>query len=104
VVLVWRSWMLRMIERLYWIGTFAGSVILLALGGMIPVMRGWLRNEIEDWSDIVATLGGVWFRVETQNPDSDLGPVLARVDAPCCSRRSRRWAGGWASNRRVRFG
>jgi Zn-dependent protease with chaperone function len=80
--LVWRNWVLRMIERLYWIVTFAGTVVLLAGGGLIPVVRGWLRNEIDDWSGIVATLGGVWFRVETQNPDSDLGPVLARVDAP----------------------
>ena len=31
---------------------------------------------------IVGALGGVWFAVETNDPDSDLGPVLARVDAP----------------------
>ena len=55
---------------------------MLALGGFIPVLRGWLRNEIDGWSDVVRTLGGVWFRVETHDPDSDLGPVLARVDAP----------------------
>jgi len=81
-MLVWRNGVLRLIERLYWIGTFAGSVTILALGGFVPALRGWLRNEIDGWSDIVATLGGVWFAVETQDPDSDLGPVLARVDAP----------------------
>jgi hypothetical protein len=81
-MLVWRNAVLRLIERLYWIGTFSGSVAMLALGGFVPVVRGWLRNEIECWSDVVATLGGVWFAVQTLDPDSDLGPVLARVDAP----------------------
>ena len=71
-----------MIERLYWLVTFTGTLVFLACGGLIPVVRAWLRNEIDDWSGVVATLGGVWFQVETQNPDSDLGPVLARVDAP----------------------
>jgi Zn-dependent protease with chaperone function len=81
-MLVWRNWVLRLLERMYWLGTFSGSVILLAAGGFVPVVRGWLRNEVDGWSEIVATLGGVWFAVETKNPDSDLGPVLARVDAP----------------------
>jgi Zn-dependent protease with chaperone function len=80
--LVWRNWVLRVIERLYWIVTFTGTLVILACGGLIPVVRGWLRNEVDDWSGVVAILGGVWFQVETQNPDSDLGPVLARVDAP----------------------
>src|SRR5262245_50101286 len=80
--LAWHNWMLRLIERLYWLGTFAGTIVFLTAGGMVPVVRGWLRNQIDDWSDLVAALGGVWFRAESQNPDSDLGPVLARVDAP----------------------
>ena len=82
IMLVWRNGVLRLLERLYWIGTWTGSVTLLVFGGFVPVMRGWLRNEIDGWSDVVATLGGVWFTVETHDPDSDLGPVLARVDAP----------------------
>jgi Zn-dependent protease with chaperone function len=73
---------LRVLERFYWTGTFGGSLVLLTLGGFAPVMRGWLRNAIHDWSDVVATVGGVWFTVQTLDPDSDLGPVLARVDAP----------------------
>lgn len=80
--LVWRSWMLRLIERLYWAGTLAGAVVMLAFGGFMPVLGAWLRNELDDWSGVVARLGGLWFRVETLDPDSDLGPVLARVDAP----------------------
>ncbi len=55
---------------------------MLAGGGFVPVIRAWLRNEIEDWPGVVAVLGGLWFRVDTLDPDSDLGPVLARVDAP----------------------
>jgi Zn-dependent protease with chaperone function len=74
--------MLRLIERLYWAGTFTGTLVMLAFGGIVPVVRAWLRNEVEDWSGVVATLGGLWVRVETLDPDSDLGPVLARVDAP----------------------
>jgi len=82
LMLVWRNGVLRLLERLYWMGTLAGSMAMLALGGFVPVVRGWLRNEIDGWSDIVGTLGGVWFAVDTKDPDSDLGPVLARVDAP----------------------
>ena len=81
-VLVWRNWVLRILTRLYWTVTFVGSVVLLVCGGFIPVGRGWLRDEINGWSDVVGALGGVWFAVETNDPDSDLGPVLARVDAP----------------------
>jgi len=82
LTLLWRNLLLRLLVRLYWIGTLGGAVIMLVLGGFVPVMRGWLRNEIEGWSDIVAALGGIWFSVESLDPDSDLGPVLARVDAP----------------------
>jgi Zn-dependent protease with chaperone function len=73
---------LRILERLFWTVNAAGSVLLLVLGGFVPVLRGWLCNEIESWTDVVRTLGGVWFRVDVRNPDADLGPVLARVDAP----------------------
>jgi hypothetical protein len=62
LVLVWRNWVLRLLERIYWIGTFIGSLTLLVCGGFVPVARGWLRNEIDGWSDIVGALGGIWFR------------------------------------------
>ena len=74
VRLVWRNGVLRVIERLYWVVTFTGTMALLVCGGLVPVVRAWLRNEVDDWAGVVATLGGIWFRVETQNPDSDLGP------------------------------
>jgi Zn-dependent protease with chaperone function len=73
---------LVILEHLYWSVTGVGSLLLLALGGFVPVLRGWLCNEIDGWGDMVRVLGGIWFCVETRNPDSDLGPVMARVDAP----------------------
>lgn len=82
VALRWRSLVLAILERLYWSVTAAGALLMIALGGFIPVLRGWLCNEIDGWSSVVSTLGGLWFRVQTHDPDSDLGPVLARVDAP----------------------
>ena len=83
VYLVWRNWVLRILRGLYWTGTFLGSVLLLVCGGFFPVARGWLRDEIEGWPDVGCwRFGGVWFAVQTNDPDSDLGPVLSRVDAP----------------------
>jgi Zn-dependent protease with chaperone function len=82
LMLLWRNGVLRLLESMYWTVTFAGSMAILVLGGFVPVARGWLRNEIDGWPEVVATLGGAWFAVDTQDPDSDLGPVLARVDAP----------------------
>ena len=80
IMLIWRNGMLRLLEHVYWLITWTGSVILLLLGGFVPVVRGWLSNELDGWSGVVAALGGVWFTVQTHDPDSDLGPVLARVD------------------------
>ena len=101
-VLVWRNWVLRFLRCMYWTGTFFGAFLLLACGGFVPVLRGWLRDEIDGWAGIVRALGGVWFAVETTDPDSDLGPALARVDAPPFSTQSTRSAAVWASNRRPR--
>ncbi len=80
--LIWRGWILRLIELVFWTGTFAGAVAMLVCGGFVPVARAWLRNELSSWADVVSSLGGIWFRVSAIDPDSDLGPVLARVDAP----------------------
>jgi Zn-dependent protease with chaperone function len=73
---------LRILEAVYWTGTVAMTVVILAGGGVFRALAGWVRNEIQSWGDVVQCFGGVWFRVETNNPDADLGPVLARVDAP----------------------
>jgi len=73
---------LTILEKAYWAGTVATAAALLLGGGFARVMGGWLRDEIANWADVVEELGGAWFRVETNDPDADLGPVLARVDAP----------------------
>ncbi|WP_165223608.1 M48 family metallopeptidase [Aquisphaera insulae] len=82
VSLRWRAMILRVLEHLYWTVTATGTMAMLAVGGIFPVLGGWLRNEISGWADIVRIMGGTWFSVATRDPDSDLGPVLGRVDAP----------------------
>ena len=80
--LLWRGWALRSIEWSYRLGVLAGSTALLATGGCVPVVRGWLRDEIDSWGGVLEALGGVHVVTEVQDPDGDLGPVLARADAP----------------------
>jgi hypothetical protein len=80
--LVWRALVLWILERLFWSVNLAGTILLLLLGGFAPVLGRWLRNEVENWAGVVETLGGVWFRADTNDPDADLGPVLSRADAP----------------------
>ncbi len=63
------------------IGT-AGALAMLPLGGIVPVARGWLRDEVAGWGDLVAALGGVRPAVESTDPDADFGPALTRSDAP----------------------
>ncbi|MDG3004552.1 M48 family metallopeptidase [Paludisphaera mucosa] len=82
VKLWWRAVVLWVLEKVYWTGTIAMAATLLACGGAIKILVGWVRDEIAGWGDVVEALGGAWFRVETNNPDADLGPVLSRVDAP----------------------
>ena len=80
--LLWRGWALRAIEATYRAGVLAGSAALLATGGFVPVVQGWLRDEVGTWGDVLERLGGVSVVAEVRDPDGDLGPVLARVDAP----------------------
>ncbi len=103
VALRWRALVLRILEHLYWSVTIAVSMLLLALGGFVPVLRGWLEEEIFGWTDVVRTLGGIWFCAETTDPDSDLGPVLREWMRPCSSPRSIPWQGGWELDHRGRF-
>jgi hypothetical protein len=70
------------VEWAYRAGVAAGSAGMIALGGFVPVLGGWLRDEIDGWGDVVEALGGVCLVSETRDPDADLGPVLGRSDAP----------------------
>lgn len=78
----WRGLALWTLARLYWSVTAILTAAMLALGGFVTVLGGWLRDEIAGWADVVEALGGAWFRIETSNPDADLGPIVARLDAP----------------------
>jgi Zn-dependent protease with chaperone function len=80
--LLWRGAALQTLEWSYYAGVVAGSTGLLACGGFVPVVRGWLRDEISDLTGVLETLGGVRVVTETRDPDADLGPVLAYTDAP----------------------
>jgi Zn-dependent protease with chaperone function len=80
--LFWRGVALRWIEGVFYTGTALGSAALLAFGGFIPVGKGWLRDEVAGWTGVVEALGGVWVVTETRDPDADIGPMLARADAP----------------------
>ncbi|MEJ7638282.1 MAG: M48 family metalloprotease, partial [Singulisphaera sp.] len=59
LALAWRGAALRGMERAYRLGVFAGSIAMLARGGFAPVIRGWLRDEIDGWAGMVEALGGV---------------------------------------------
>jgi len=78
----WRSMAVRMLSRIYPAGVAIGTALMLPMGGFIPVIRAWLRDEVNDWGGVVETLGGTRIIAETRDPDADLGPVLARLDAP----------------------
>lgn len=78
----WRSLAVRMLSRIYPTGVVLGAAVMLPLGGFIPVIRGWLRDEVTDWGGVVEALGGTRIITVTRDPDADLGPVLVRLDAP----------------------
>ncbi|WP_422926720.1 M48 family metallopeptidase [Singulisphaera sp. PoT] len=80
--LFWRRHALSLLEANYRFGVVVASSTLLLFGGFVPIVRGWLKDEINDWSDVLSALGGVYVITETKDPDADLGPVLARSDAP----------------------
>jgi len=82
LALLWRGAALRGVEFSYRAGVVAGSAVLLACGGFVPVVGAWLRDEIKDAGGLIEALGGVHVVTETRDPDADLGPVLAYTDAP----------------------
>lgn len=78
-----RVWALGALQALYPAVTTLGAALVFACGGFVPAARGWLQDEIADWPEFIAALGGVW--VSGPSPkdlDADLGPVIARGDAP----------------------
>jgi len=80
--LLLRGWLLRFVELAYNGGVVVGSALLFVCGGFVPVIRGWLSDEINDRAGVLSILGGVRVVTQTRDPDADLGPVLDRTDAP----------------------
>ncbi len=77
-----RTFLLLLVEKLFFLGNLAGGFLLFTLGGFAPVIGGWLRDEVTGWRDVLTALGGVGVSVATTDPDADLGPAIARNDAP----------------------
>lgn len=70
------------VEWAYRAGLLVGGSALFVCGGFVPLARDWLRDEINDRAGLIGRLGGVHVVTRTRDPDADLGPVLARSDAP----------------------
>lgn len=80
--LVVRGLALKGLEWSYRGGVATGTLALLALGGFVPVVGRWLRDEIQDWPGVSEALGGVRIVAESTDPDADFGPAIGRADAP----------------------
>ena len=85
-----RGLALEVVERAFPLGNVAGVGAMLALGGFVPVLGGWLDDRVGRWADVVETLGGVCPSSASGDPDADHGPVLGRADAPELFARGRR--------------
>ncbi len=82
LTLVARAWALHAVTRLYPCGVGGLSLSLLVLGGSVPVLAAWLRDEVVSIAEAVDLLGGLRVRRTSTNPDADLGPTLGWADAP----------------------
>jgi len=82
LALFFRSRLLRGVFGVYRLGLGLGTVGLLASGGFVLVLRGWLNDSVTNWSDLIRTLGGVSVKLDSTDPDADFGPILRRSQAP----------------------
>jgi Zn-dependent protease with chaperone function len=80
--LIVRGSALTAVELLYRVGSVVGSAGVFLVGGFVPALAGWLRDEVRDLATFLESLGGVRIAVATKDPDADLGPAIARADAP----------------------
>lgn len=80
--LAWRSLALRVLVPTYHAGNVVGGAASFALGGFVPVLRGWIREEFTGLSGALNAMGGIAVTTSAGDLDSDLGPILARGDAP----------------------
>lgn len=81
--LAWRRGILDLQRWVYPLGTGIGAAAMFGLGGFVPVLARWMRNDQRlSVAMMVETLGGAWAGNDTSNPDTNLGPILRRNDAP----------------------
>lgn len=80
--LLTRSVALGIVRGAYHAGAMGLTTAMLLGGGFVPVLRRWLNDDLTHWGEVAETLGGVTVRVVSSDPDGDLGPAIARVDAP----------------------
>ena len=73
---------LRLVPLVYRVGVGVGTVAMVCLGGFVPVVRGWLGDEVDGLGGVIETVGGVVVAPESRDPDNDFGPLLRRLDAP----------------------
>jgi Zn-dependent protease with chaperone function len=77
-----RAGLLRLVPMVYRVGISLGATVLFFLGGLIPVIRAWLADRVNNLGDLVQVLGGIRISPESRDPDNDFGPILRRLDAP----------------------
>ena len=81
VGLVGRRLALRGLEWTYRAGVAAGTAGLLACGGFVPVVKGWMDDRVSNWGTSSSRLGGIRLDARPADPDADWGPILSRTDA-----------------------
>lgn len=80
--LVVRGLAVDALRPIYGAGLLVGVAGLLAVGGFVPVFRGWLNDQIDGWEGVVETLGGAPIAGRRDRSEGDLGLRLQRSDAP----------------------
>ncbi len=82
LVLGLRAGSLLLVRWIYGAGLGGGTAAMVALGGFVPVVRGWLDDTVRDVDGVVEAMGGIRVASASRDPDSDFGPILRRSDAP----------------------
>ena len=77
-----RAGALRVVPVVYRLGLGVGTAGMIALGGFVPVVRGWLGDEVAGLGGVIEAVGGIRVAPESRDPDNEFGPLLRRQDAP----------------------
>ena len=93
------------LECAYRTGVLAGSAALLALGGFVPVIRGWLRDEINELGrGPRGARGGARRHRGPATPTPTSGRSWRGPTPRLCSRPSTTSRAGWGCGRPGRSG